>query len=269
MEELLFQYIILGIIQGVTEWLPISSEGLLVIAMSGLFQSSEGVLDLVQTAIFLHMGTLLAAVVYLRKDVKHLVISMIGYRSADKKTRLQINFLIVSFIISGFVGLVLLEVLASLEGLVIAGRGIMFAVGLLLLITAGIQLRASREGFKGSSGLRKRDSVDLGIAQGLAILPGLSRSGLTVSALLLKGFGKKESLRLSFLMSLPAVLAGNIALNIDVSMISTEMLAGLSFSFLFGLLTIGGLFRLAKRIDFGYFVLGFAILTLFAAILIG
>jgi len=110
------------------------------------------------------------------------------------------------------------------------------------------------------------DGIILGIAQGFAALPGLSRSGLTVSALLLRKFDNALSLRLSFLMSLPIVLAGNILLNFNELTWSKGTFWSLLFSFLFGLLTIHFLLKIAKKINFGLFVLFFGILTILSTL---
>jgi len=93
-------------------------------------------------------------------------------------------------------------------------------------------------------------------------LPGLCRSGFTVSALLLRLFDVQDALKLSFFMSLPIVLAGNIILNFNDLIFSNELIWGLIFSFIFGLLTIDLLLKIAKRINFGYFVLIFGLLLL-------
>ena len=92
------------------------------------------------------------------------------------------------------------------------------------------------------------DGVLLGVAQGLAALPGLSRSGLTVSVLLLRKFDGATALKLSFLVSLPIVLFGNLFLNLNDFAFSAEALVGLFFSFLFGILTIDLLLKAAKKI---------------------
>ncbi|GAG03940.1 unnamed protein product, partial [marine sediment metagenome] len=107
----------------------------------------------------------------------------------------------------------------------------------------------------------------LGIVQGFSSLPGLSRSGITISTLLLKKFDDTSALRLSFLMSLPVVLFGNLFLNLNDFTLTSAAIYGLLASFIFGLLTIHILMNLSKRINFGWFVLIFAVL-LMASVLI-
>jgi undecaprenyl-diphosphatase len=97
------------------------------------------------------------------------------------------------------------------------------------------------------------------------VLPGLSRSGLTVAALLFRKFEDTEALRLSFLMSLPIVLGGNIILNATSFELSPVAVWGVVTSFLFGLLTIHLLFRLAKKVNFAWFAVLFGVATIAAA----
>ena len=100
------------------------------------------------------------------------------------------------------------------------------------------------------------DSVIAGSAQGLAVIPGLSRSGLTISALLVRQFDTKEALTLRFLMSIPASIgAGLIALvNSSVSL-TTESVVALAVSFITGILVIKGILRMADQINFGPFII--------------
>jgi undecaprenyl-diphosphatase len=100
----------------------------------------------------------------------------------------------------------------------------------------------------------------------LAVLPGLSRSGLTISALLLRKFDNASALKLSFLMSLPVVLGGNIVLNFKYFTFSTELLLGLIFSFIFGLLTISLLLKIARKVNFGWFVLIFGVVMIISIV---
>ena len=100
------------------------------------------------------------------------------------------------------------------------------------------------------------DSVIAGSAQGLAVIPGLSRSGLTISALLVRKFDTKEALTLSFLMSIPASIgAGLIALANDSVALTTESVVALTVSFITGLLVIKGILRIADQISFGPFII--------------
>jgi len=259
----MFESTILGIIQGIAEWLPISSEGLLVLVKTNIFGDVSGLKGIIRIALFLHLGTFFAALVYFRKDVFSLIKSFFKYKSADEEHKKILIFLIVATVISGIIGFLFINIFIKLEDQInITPKIITLIIGLLLLITAFLQIKAPSRGYKNSKDLKIKDGVLLGLMQGLAVLPGLSRSGLTVSTLLLRKFDDTQSLRLSFLMSLPIVLFGNIFLNVNDSLFSTEALIGLIFAFVFGILTIHLLLKLAKKINFGYFVLIFAVLTI-------
>ena len=264
----IFQYIILGIIQGITEWLPISSEGMLVIAKAQLFKDPTPLAEFIKITLFLHLGTFFAALVYLRKNVLHLIKTLFSYKKAEDSLKKLLNFLIVSTVISGIIGYIILTSISGAEEkIAVTGKVITLLVGFLLLGTASIQLRARSLGYKDSSKLNKFDSLLLGIGQGISALPGVSRSGITSSLLLLRNFDKKEALRISFLMSLPIVLAGNIVLNIGLfSSISLAAVLGLIASFIFGLATIHGMMKLAEKINFGWFVFIIAVLTIISGL---
>ena len=190
---------LLGFVQGVAEWLPVSSEGVVAAIQTLAFGADAA--DAVAFSLWLHLGTALAALAALRKDAAEIVRSAI--RAPTRPTRAA-AFLAVATLTSAPLGLALL---AGLDGFFSERLGglAMALVGALMMITGAILLRGRRGG-----GARTRedvgalDAVLVGAAQGLAALPGLSRSGLTVSALLWRGLDRREALALSFLLSVPA-----------------------------------------------------------------
>ena len=260
----MFEQIILGIIQGVAEWLPVSSEGMIVLIKSNFFPSTTPLAEvIIKQALFLHLGTFFAALVYFRREVGELLKALFNYRKASAETQKLFGFLFISTMISGCLGILLLKGLTEFVGQFESStRTINFLIGLLLIVTAYLELKAHTPGHRLTKDLKTSDAVILGIVQGFAVLPGLSRSGLTVSALLLRKFEKIDSLRLSFLMSLPIVLAGNIILNINSFHCELYAFIGLLCAFIFGLLTIHLLLKLAEKINFGYFILVFAFLMI-------
>lgn len=271
----MFEQIMLGTIQGIAEWLPVSSTSLLILAKQNLFHHQDGFQAMTRHTIFLHMGTFLAAAIYFRKDVLRLVQALFRYRSQTKEIQNLTVFLITATILSGTVGLVLRELITNWTGqFASTAKPISLIIGVFLLLTAWGQLKIKDlKGHKTLKDLSVKDGIILGLVQGCAAIPGLSRSGLTVAALLLRNFDRSYALKTSFLMSLPIVLGANILLNLfDISFnggISNSAaawtplaLVGVFTSFVTGLASIHILLRLAQKINFGYFVLLFGVLTI-------
>jgi len=260
----LAQFIVLGLIQGITEWLPISSSAMTSLVMANFYGIND-VGTLLHESLFLHLGTFFAALIYFRKDVTELFVSIFHYKNSKKDTKKLLNFLIISTIITAVIGLIILKAITSDITSQITGKIITLIITLFLFVTAFIQLYVKKTGVKKINDLQKNDSVVLGFAQGLSVLPGVSRSGITVSTLLLKKFDDTSALKMSFLMSLPVVLLGNIFLNMG-GIVSTGInyasIIGVLVSFVFGLLTIHGLVKISNKINFGWFVLTFAVLML-------
>lgn len=260
----MFEGIILGFVQGIAEWLPVSSEGLIVLVKVNFFGVHD-VEEIIKGALLLHLGTVLAAVVYLRHEFWTVIKTFFSYSSSDLEQKRIVQFLVGSTLITGVIGFAILFLIKTVEiPIESVSKYFTLLVAGLLLVTGFLQLKATRIGHKQARDLSMSDSVWIGIAQGFAALPGLSRSGLTVATFLLRDFDKTWALKLSFMMSVPVVLAGNVLLNYNFAIFTAEMWWGLLASFVFGLLTIDLLMRVARRINFGYFVLVFAALTFLA-----
>ena len=234
-----FQQLILGIIQGVTEWLPISSEGFLLLANSNFFGEVDVNL-FVRQALFLHLGTFFSALVYFRKEVLELVRGVVNYRESDAGTKKFLRFLLITTVISGVLGLAILNFfeLANIQKIPLTSTSINFLIGFLLIFTGALQLKLSSAGYRKKLHLNNSDGIFLGFMQGIAVIPGLSRSGLTIFGLLFRNFDKTVALKFSFIMSLAIVLLGNIMLRFSDLVFLKEMFFGFVFSFIFGLLTI-------------------------------
>ena len=257
---------VLGIIQGIAEWLPISSEGLLVLVRTHLLGHPNGFSSIIQHVLLLHFGTFLSALIYFRKDVLHLIKCLCVYKSQTEESQNLLVFLLVSTLISGFLGIILISFVTQMVSrFETTGQFITTMIGVFLLLTGFVEMKAYRGDKKEIKDLKMIHGIVLGFVQGFAVLPGLSRSGLTVSALLLGRFDKSAALKLSFLMSLPIVLGGNLVLYPNLLNWSWDMAIGVFFSFLFGLLTIHLLLRIAQKINFGYFMVFFGSITLLFA----
>ena len=259
------QYIILGIIQGITEWLPISSSGILALIMSNFFEITD-IGALLRAALLLHLGTFFAALIYFRRDVWNLTKSLFNYKNSDKETKLILKFLVMTTLITSILGIFILKALTSIN-LELTGKAISFFVGFLLLITGIFQIKTRYKGLRREINLKNKDSLLLGVMQGFSSLPGLSRSGITISTLLLRKFDDTSALRLSFLMSLPVVLLGNIFLNLQDFSFTSTTIYGILAAFVFGLLTISALMKLSRKINFGWFVLVFAVLMMLSVVI--
>ncbi|WP_340819194.1 undecaprenyl-diphosphate phosphatase [Methanolobus sp. WCC4] len=258
-----FEAIVLGIVQGIAEWLPISSEGMTTLVMLNVFDRSLA--DALPIAIWLHTGTLLSAVVYFRKDLKDILTEIPDYlknRDISEKKNSIITFLLITTAITGAIGLPLILFATGAEDF--SGKLATAVIGFLLIITGLLQISAAKRTKKRDEPVIT-DSVIAGIAQGFAALPGISRSGITVSTLLLRDIEASQALRLSFLMSIPAVLAADVGMG-AMGLLSFDMnsMLGLFFAFLFGILTIDLFIKAAKRFDFSKFCIALGVISILA-----
>lgn len=186
--------IVLGIIQGIAEWLPISSTGHLRLAEHFLG------LDLpVLYAVSLHTGTLIVIFVFFRKDIKNVLTAAAsdGFRSGDGKL---IPLIAVASIPTAIVGagLLLSDVIETVFSQVTPIA--------MALIVCGFLLYASQLARENTDTLTYKTALMFGIAQGIATVPGISRSGITIAVALLLGLKREKAFRFSFLMSIPAII---------------------------------------------------------------
>jgi len=242
--------IILGALQGLLEWLPISSQGMLTLIITALGENPSLAVDY---AVFLHAGTAMAALVYYRKEFKEMMLE-----------GTLLKFTIIATLLTGLIGGSLYFVVKGLSESI--GVGVIGLVGAALIVTGLLQLK-KKKGLKKEPG--KYDSVITGAAQGFSIIPGISRSGVTTSTLLLRNFKGSTALKLSFILSVPAVLGAQVGLGLLQSPVITwEGAWGLMTSFIVGLLTIKALTTLAKKINFGKFCIAMGLITLIPALLL-
>ncbi|QXJ32470.1 undecaprenyl-diphosphate phosphatase [Saccharolobus shibatae] len=193
--------VILGIAQGISEWLPISSKTQVLIVSSTLLGLSFSVTY--SFGLFMEIGTIAAAIIYFRREISGLLKALVRM-SSRREDYLLLKFLVIVTIITGFVGVPLYLFVISLPILGLP----MTVLGVVLLID-GIVIYLSRKNYfprKGLHDLKLRDIIIVGIAQGLAALPGVSRSGMTTSALILLGVKPEEAFKLSFISLIPAAL---------------------------------------------------------------
>ena len=200
-------------------------------------------------ALWLHAGTVPAALIALRHEVASAVRDLLAEPLSPSPLLL---FLMLSTIVSIGVALPLTYLLDELPTLV--GSSTMGVVGFLMLITGTLQLVGQERDRRDRTTLAPPDGILAGLAQGFAVLPGLSRSGLTVALMIGRGIEKREALVLSFLMSIPAGAgAAAFALADAGIQVSTEMVVAAIVAFLVGLATIRTLLSLTRRVNLGLF----------------
>ncbi len=242
--------VILGALQGIVEWLPVSSEGIVAAAYSWL--KHRPLSEAAVYALWLHLGTVFSALIVFRKDISGLVREFI---SAPRRPSALLRYLVISTLTSGVIGFPLLLLLL---GQVSARLGAlsMAVIGVFMLITGGVQLKKRVTGTRRRTDVSTADALLSGVAQGIAVLPGLSRSGLTLAVLLVRRVDRREALVLSFLMSIPASTGAALYAGISTGLITTTdgILAGLVAAIV-GLVTIRALLAVATHINFGVFVL--------------
>lgn len=188
--------IILGIVQGVTEFLPVSSSGHLEIGKALLGFDGDGEESLMMT-IILHAATALSTLIVFWKDVKEILLGIFNTELNDQKHfALKV---ILSMIPAGLIGVFLLD---KVEALFI---GNLFLVGAALIIT-GLFLFVADRATETSKEVSYLNAFIIGLAQAVAILPGISRSGATISTSVLLGIDKENSAKFSFLMVVPLIL---------------------------------------------------------------
>lgn len=245
----MFIALLLGVLQGLAEWLPVSSEGVVTATYAFIFDRPFG--DAITYALWLHLGTVVSALIVFRKEVGEIFRDF--FANPRSPTPL-FRYLFVATLISGAIGFPLIVMVKDLSGA--ASATAMALVGGMMLITGVMQLRRPEQGGRARTDISVKDAAFVGIAQGFAVLPGLSRSGLTVSALLARRVDKKEALVLSFLMSIPASLAGALYASIDSGLsTSGTAIAAAGVAAVVGLVTIRALLVMAQRINFGLFVI--------------
>jgi undecaprenyl-diphosphatase len=259
--------IVLGIVQGLSEFLPISSSGHLELTR-WLFGWDDLSADLETSFdVAVHLGTLLGAIAYLRKDiVKYLLAGFAPLRREPLGTDGRIAwFLVASAVPAGITGVLLKDQIADLDS--IAMIAVMLIVfGLLLFVADRLPERRSLDEFT------LRDALLMGVGQALALQPGVSRSGATLTVSRFVGFERDAAARLVFLMSLPIIAGAGVFSLADADIPSDfwpPFLWGMAASAITGWVAVWGTLRLVRSRTFQPFVIyrivaGVAVLLILA-----
>jgi undecaprenyl-diphosphatase len=246
----LLDALILGIIQGITEFLPVSSSGHLELAKSILGAEALAEQQLSFTVV-LHFATALSTMVIFRKDIGEIILGLFNRKDSESR-----NFavkIVLSMIPAVVIGLFFEEALESLFS------GQVIFVGSMLWVTGGLLYIADR-----SKDNQKKVSyshaVIIGVAQGIAMLPGISRSGATIATAVLLKVDKSKAARFSFLMVIPLIF-GKVAKDLLSGTIAFEgtdspgLIMGFCAAFVSGLLACQWMLTLVKKAKLFYFAI--------------
>jgi len=244
--EQLLQAIILGLIQGITEWLPISSTGHLKIA-----EHFFGLTTPLLFEIILHVGTLTVVLFFFRKDIKNILTDLAHLNFKTENGKL-VPLIIVGTIPTAVIGYIFVEYFETTFNEILP-IGITFIIGATLL-------------YLSKTGQEKTDSITyltallIGTVQGIATFHGLSRSGATISVALLLGLKREKAFKFSFLLSIPAILGAlTLTLYKERSQLAltgmgwTELLAGVAVATVIGYFALKLLWKVLATRKFHYF----------------
>jgi undecaprenyl-diphosphatase len=247
----LISSIIIAIVQGLTEWIPVSSSGHLVLAEKLLgVQNASLMFD-----VALHFGTLMAVFVYFGSDIVDIVKDLFSRKFKSENGRLGI-LIIIATIPAALVGFFLKPIFETVfNSLAITTLG--FAITGIFLIISSMSKEKSKA-------LNSKSAFTIGVAQIFALFPGISRSGSTLGAGLLLGLKEKQAIKFSFLMSIPIIFGANI-LAVGNNTLPSELIWATLISFIVGLATIhllyGRILTNRKNIKyFGFYALALSII---------
>ena len=251
-------------VQGLTEFLPVSSSGHLV-----FFQSLFGLQEpQVAFDVMLHLGTLLAVVAYFRTDISRVLLGtwawVKGRREGEEKAKLLL-WIVVASVPTGLMGILLKDWFESLFSRPKTVGLMLLVTGLLLWMTRTVGRKQKTTGEMGAV-----DALFIGIAQGVAIIPGISRSGATISTGLFCGLHRELAGKFSFLLSIPAILGATLLKfrEIDTGAEFGVTLIGMTVAFVIGLLSLKLLMKIiraGKLSGFAYYCWAMGILMILLA----
>lgn len=255
----IIQALILGIFQGVAEFLPISSSGHLAL-LQHLFDIKEGNLFFTE---MLHFGTLISIFIVYFKDIMRIIyeiIILIGNILKGRRKKLTVHqklglFVLIGSIPTAIIGLTFEDFFESLYTSILP-------IGIAFIVTGFLLFIAEKNTYqnKGIKEMTIKDSLIVGTFQGVAIIPGISRSGSTIVASLFRGLNKSLATEYSFLLALPATFGAFLLGIIDVLkndsssvMINTPLIIGVAISAIVGVFSIKILIKLLKNNKLHYF----------------
>jgi len=204
----LIEVFILAVVQGLTEWLPVSSSGHLVITQKVLGVNPPLIFD-----VMLHVGTLMVVLTVFRKDIADIIKALVRRDFETEEGKLAL-FIAVGSVPIAIIGFVFYDFLKSLFSNLLA-------VGIALLITGCVLFFSEKR--IGNKKIGILDSLLIGLAQGITIIPGISRSGVTVATGLLRRVDKATAFKYSFLLSVPTVIGATVMESKELAVANVDM----------------------------------------------
>jgi undecaprenyl-diphosphatase len=265
------QAIVLGIVQGLTEFLPISSTGHLRIVPAFLGWDDPGAAF---TAV-VQLGTMAAVLIYFRVELWRMLVAFLRSLPGDRWRSEDVDARMGWYIVLGTIPISILGL--ALHNPIESGARNLYVIGTALILFSLVMLRAEAAGTRRRplEQIRRKDGWTIGLAQAIALIPGVSRSGATISAGLFRGFTREAAARYSFLLSVPAVVLSGLFELRKVGDGSAHASAGATalatlLAFVFGYASIAWLLRFVANHSIGVFcgyrvALGALVLLLAAA----
>lgn len=253
----IIEAIIFGIVQGITEFLPISSTAHIVITQMILGTTYPGL----TFEIYLHIASVFAVMLYFRKDLIQVIVGFFRFfKTKSKEDRVQFFFaiyIVVATVITGGLGVILGDVFSDsmktppfiAGALVITGLGLVFIE------------RFHKYGSRTEADMTFKDSIIVGLGQTLAVFPGISRSGSTLITALLTGLNRETAVRYSFLLVIPVILGstvlavGDVSQEIFASIGTPSLIVSFITTFIFSWIGIIWLIDFLKRSKLIYFAI--------------
>lgn len=249
----LFHLFLVAIIQGITEFLPISSSGHLILLprLTGMADQGQ-VID-----VSVHVGTLFAVIIYFWKDVK---LGLVGIPQMLRGNLSDPGAKLAFLLVMATIPVIVFGLILKITGLDDAMRSIT-VIGWTMLVFGLVLYWADQKGpiEKVASDWSLKDAIVMGIWQAVALIPGTSRSGITITAGRQLGYAREDAARLSMLMSIPTIIASATLLGLQVAKDSDAELAkegaiAAGFSFVSALLALTLMMRLLKSVSFTPYV---------------
>jgi len=248
----IIQAVFLGVVQGITEWLPVSSSGHLAIVQHYMGANGRGLQVPVAFDVLLHFATLLVLLVFIRKEVIEILAAAVRRDFGSPSGRMFI-FIIIAGIPTAIIGLTFRQAFGSMFTNMAAVGGALIVTGAILLL--------SRYGYGRGDGSVNRKlgygiAFLIGAAQGIAVAPGISRSGATIGIGLFAGLKREQAIRFSLLLAMPTIIAATLleAENLAMSGIGMPALAaGFATSLVAGYISLRLLIKLVMQKKFSWF----------------